>query len=85
MQVKSNRLDRNVRITLVNDDGRAVKLFLNDMCFDGEFLHYAEEPPADTPTRQKKTGVRSWRNDKKDICSARIAPREKAVQHTLAY
>lgn len=50
LQVKSNRLDRNVRITLVNDDGRAVKLFLNDMCFDGEFLHYAEEPPADTPT-----------------------------------
>ena len=33
------------------NDGRAVKLFLNDMCFDGEFLHYAEEPPADTPTR----------------------------------
>ena len=50
LQVKSNRLDRNVRITLVNDDGRAVKLFLNDMCFDGEFLHYAEEPSA-TPTR----------------------------------
>lgn len=50
MQVKSNRLDRNVRITLVNDDGRAVKLFLNDMCFDGEFLHYAEEPPVATPT-----------------------------------
>ena len=51
LQVKSNRLDRNVRITLVSDAGRAVKLFLNDMCFDGEFLHYAEEPPADTPTR----------------------------------
>lgn len=51
LQVKSNRLDRNVRITLANVDGRAVKLFLNDMCFDGEFLHYAEEPPADTPTR----------------------------------
>ena len=50
LQVKSNRLDRNVRITLVNN-GCAVKLFLNDMCFDGEFLHYAEEPPADTPTR----------------------------------
>ena len=50
LQVKSNRLYRNVRITLINNDGRAVKLFLNDMCFDGEFLHYAEEPPADTPT-----------------------------------
>lgn len=46
LQVKSNRLDRNVRITLVNNDGRAVKLFLNDMCFDGEFMHYAEEPQA---------------------------------------
>ena len=33
------------------NDGRAVKLFLNDMCFDGEFLHYAEESPADTPTQ----------------------------------
>ena len=32
------------------NDGRAVKLFLNDMCFDGEFMHYAEESPADTPT-----------------------------------
>ena len=50
MQVKSNRLDRNVRITLINDDAHVVKLFLNDMCFDGEFMHYAEESPADTPT-----------------------------------
>ena len=50
LQVKSNRLDRNVRITLVNNNGCAVKLFLNDMCFDGEFFHYAEESPADTPT-----------------------------------
>lgn len=50
LQVKSNRLDRNVRITLINDDAHVVKLFLNDMCFDGEFMHYAEESPADTPT-----------------------------------
>lgn len=33
LQVKSNRLDRNVRITLINDDGHVVKLFLNlDIC-----------------------------------------------------
>lgn len=46
VDVKSNKLDRNVRITLVNDDGHVVKVFLDDMCIDGEFLHYAEEPQA---------------------------------------
>lgn len=42
--VQSNKLDRNVRVTLASDDGHAVKVFLDDMCIDGEFLHYAEEP-----------------------------------------
>ena len=46
VDVKSNKLDRNVRITLVNDDGHVVKVFLDDTCIDGEFLHYAEEPQA---------------------------------------
>lgn len=50
LQVQSDDLDRNVRIKLANDDGHVVKLFLNDMCFEGEFMHYAEESPADTPT-----------------------------------
>ena len=72
LQVKSNRLDRNVRITLINDDGHVVKLFLNDMCFDGEFMHYAEEPA--TPTL-KRQGFVHGETNKKDICSARIAPR----------
>lgn len=44
--VQSNKLDRNVRITLVNNDGHVVKVFLDDMCIDGEFLYYAEEPQA---------------------------------------
>lgn len=51
LQVQSNALDRNVRITLANDDGRTVKLFLNDLCLDGEHIHYADEPPTATPTR----------------------------------
>lgn len=44
--VQSNKLDRNVRVTLASDDGHAVKVFLDDMCIDGELLHYAEEPQA---------------------------------------
>lgn len=46
ISVKSNKLDRNVRVTLASGDGHAVKVFLDDMCIDGEFLHYAEEPQA---------------------------------------
>ena len=51
--VQSNKLDRNVRIKLTNDEGHIVKLFLNGLDFDGDSIFYTEwdsEPPA-TPTR----------------------------------
>lgn len=51
--VQSNKLDRNVRIKLTNDEGHIVKLFLNDLDFDGDSIFYTEwdsELPA-TPTR----------------------------------
>ena len=51
--VQSNKLDRNGRIKLTNDEGHIVKLFLNDLDFDGDSIFYTErdsEPPA-IPTR----------------------------------
>lgn len=40
--VQSNKLDRNVRIKLTNDEGHIVKLFLNDLDFDGDSIFYTE-------------------------------------------
>lgn len=40
--VQSNKLDRNVRIKLMNDEGHIVKLFLNDLDFDGDSTFYTE-------------------------------------------
>ena len=42
LQVQSDDLDRNVRIKLANDEGHIVKLFLDDLCFDGETMSYTE-------------------------------------------
>lgn len=40
--VQSNKLDLNVRITLMNESGHVVKLFFNDLEFDGDTLFYTE-------------------------------------------
>ena len=42
LQVQSDDLDRNVRIKLINETGHIVKLFLDDLCFDGETMSYTE-------------------------------------------
>lgn len=56
-QVQSNDLDRNVRIKLVNDSGHVVKIFLDDLCLDGESMCYTEW--------QTGHGI----TDKKEACS----------------
>lgn len=40
--VQSNELDRNVRIKLMNDSGHIVKIFFDNICFDGDTLFYTE-------------------------------------------
>ena len=53
VDVQSNKLDLNVRVKLMNESGHVVKLFFNDLDFDGDTLFYTEsdsEPPT-TPTR----------------------------------
>lgn len=51
--VQSNELDLNVRVKLMNESGRIVKLFFNDLDFDGDTLFYTESDnePSATPTR----------------------------------
>lgn len=40
--VQSNELDRNVRIKLMNGSGHIVKIFFDNICFDGDTLFYTE-------------------------------------------
>lgn len=42
LQVQSDDLDRNVRIKLINETGHIVKLFLDDLCFDGETMGHSD-------------------------------------------
>ncbi len=42
VDVQSNKLDLNVRVKLMNDSGHVVKLFFNDLDFDGDTLFYTE-------------------------------------------
>lgn len=42
VDVKSNKLDLNVRVKLMNDKGRIVQIFLDNLCFDGGTLFYTE-------------------------------------------
>lgn len=42
VDVQSNKLDLNVRVKLMNESGRVVKLFFNDLDFDGDTLFYTE-------------------------------------------
>ena len=42
VDVKSNKLDLNVRVKLMNDKGRIVQIFLDNLCFDGDTLFYTE-------------------------------------------
>lgn len=37
-RVVSSDLDLNVRVTLEDEQGNCVKLFFDDVCFDGEHL-----------------------------------------------
>lgn len=68
LQVQSDDLDRNVRIKLINETGHIVKLFLDDLCFDGETMSYTEWQGAPHSTTRKKTAlcsetVKKWHND----------------------
>lgn len=38
VKVVSNEIDLNVRVTLQDEHGNFVKIFLDDVCFDGEHL-----------------------------------------------
>lgn len=40
--VKSNKLDLNVRVKLMSDEGRVVQIFFDNLCFDGDTLFYVE-------------------------------------------
>lgn len=40
--VQSNKLDLNVKIKLMNDSGHIVKIFFDNLCFDGDTLFYTE-------------------------------------------
>ena len=40
--VQSNKLDLNVKIKLMNDSGHIVKIFFDNLCFDGDTLSYTE-------------------------------------------
>lgn len=53
VDVQSNKFDLNVRVKLMNESGRIVKLFFNDLDFDGDTLFYVESDsePSATPTR----------------------------------
>lgn len=53
VDVQSNKLDLNVRVKLMNESGRIVKLFFNDLDFDGDTLFYTESDneSSATPTR----------------------------------
>ncbi|MCB6544026.1 hypothetical protein [Blautia glucerasea] len=53
VDVQSNKLDLNVRVKLMNESGRIVKLFFNDLDFDGDTLFYTESDsePSAIPTR----------------------------------
>lgn len=42
VDVKSNKLDLNVRVRLTNDEGHVVQIFIDNLCFDGDTLFYAE-------------------------------------------
>lgn len=57
LQVQSDDLDRNVRIKLINETGHIVKLFLDDLCFDGETMSYTEWQGAPHSTTRKKTAL----------------------------
>lgn len=39
-QVQSNKLDREVRIDLIDDSGHTIELFVDNICLDGELLLY---------------------------------------------
>ncbi len=42
VDVKSNKLDLNVRVRLTNDEGHVVQIFFDNLCFDGDTLFYTE-------------------------------------------
>ena len=42
ISVQSNKLDRNVRVKLMNAEGHVVQIFLDNLCFDGDTLFYTE-------------------------------------------
>lgn len=42
VDVKSNKLDLNVRVKLMNAEGHVVQIFLDNLCFDGDTLFYTE-------------------------------------------
>lgn len=54
--LSKNRM-KNVRIKLINETGHIVKLFLDDLCFDGETMSYTEWQGAPHSTTRKKTAL----------------------------
>lgn len=56
LQVQSDDLDRNVRIKLINETGHIVKLFLDDLCFDGETMTESEVEAYQTMERRNIDG-----------------------------
>lgn len=43
VEVQSNELDLNVKVKLMNDSGHIVKIFFDNLCFDGDTMFYTEE------------------------------------------
>lgn len=65
VEVKSNELDLNVRVKLMNDSGHIVKIFFDNLCFDGDTLFYTEWQSRQHSTTNKKEAATQTPTHKK--------------------